>query len=54
MNARMLYIVDDNSDFLEATSFWLSSAELRSVLLGGSGAGGGGHCKARPAPARHA
>jgi two-component system, LuxR family, response regulator FixJ len=28
MNTRTLYIVDDNSDFLEATSFWLSSAEL--------------------------
>jgi len=28
MNRRMLYIVDDNSDFLESTRFWLSSAEL--------------------------
>jgi len=28
MNPRLLYIVDDNCDFLEATRFWLSSAEL--------------------------
>ena len=28
MNPRMLYIVDDNHDFLESTRFWLSSDDL--------------------------